>query len=144
ELAVDDGLAVRLEDDAGILPSVFVREPELADIDDRTLMFDMAIQIEETKVFGTQERRYPVHVVLAACVVLDLVEPQHPGACAVEHDLVIAVEFGHHARFFTLRLRSFLQEALSRPRVGGGLVEGDGSNLKLFGNGLALAVVLNV
>src|SRR5262249_39186060 len=54
ELAVDDGLAVRLEDDAGILPSVFVREPELADIDDRTLMFDMAIQIEETKVFGTQ------------------------------------------------------------------------------------------
>src|SRR5262249_15588225 len=95
-LAVDDGLAVRLEDDAGILLPVFMRKPELADVDDLAVRLDMTIEIEIAEVLEMQKRRHAIDVVLAAGVVLDLLEPQYASARAIEHYAIVAVEFGHH------------------------------------------------
>src|SRR6516162_8597242 len=60
ELAVDDMLATRLEDDAGILQPIFVREPELADIGKLAVRRDVTIEIEVAEVFEAQERRHAV------------------------------------------------------------------------------------
>src|SRR6516164_6447908 len=103
ELAVDDGLTPRLEHDAGILPPIFVREPELADVHKLAVRRDVAIEIQIAEVLEAQKCRHAVDVVLTAGIVLDLFEPQHPDACAVEHDAVVAVEFGHYALGLGLR-----------------------------------------
>jgi len=75
ELAVDDGCTVRFEDDTGILPALLVREPILADIHNRAVRGDLTIEIEETEVFRAQKCRHAVDVMLAARIVLDLLEP---------------------------------------------------------------------
>jgi len=133
-------LTARLEDDAGVLLPLRMFEPPTPQIHGALAHHDVAIEIEISEILEPQERRHMVDIVLAASIVLDLLEPQHSGAGTVEHDAVLGVHLGEHV---LCRWRDFLKGQLD-PRVANQLVEGDGSHLKFFGKGQTFAVVVNV
>src|SRR5262249_37038387 len=98
EPTIDDVRAGRTESDAGVLSPPRMFEPPTPKVDPlrSVLRFDLnaAIEIEIAEVTEAQKRRHLIDVALAAGDVLDLLEAQHHGLAAVEHDTVVDVELG--------------------------------------------------
>src|SRR6516225_1721425 len=111
EPTIDDGLASRTEDDAGVLSPMGMLEPPTPKVDPlrSILRFDLnaAIEVEVSEVAEAQERRHEINVALAAGDMLDLLEAQDHRFPTVEHHAIVDVELGEPLRPLGLGLFLF-------------------------------------